>query len=83
VTGTWLRGQAGLEGEDAMTGSVLAIGEARDSSRPKHSPHPEEPRSGVSKDAPGGSGDIWSILRDAPAALLRMRAEGVVMGSKS
>ncbi len=29
------------------------------------SPHPEEPRSGVSKDAPGGSGTIWSILRDA------------------
>jgi hypothetical protein len=30
--------------------------------------------SGVSKDAPGGSGTSWTILRDAPAALLRMRA---------
>ncbi len=29
------------------------------------SPHPEEPRSGVSKDAPDGSGASWSILRDA------------------
>jgi hypothetical protein len=39
-----------------------------------HSPHPEEPRSGVSKDASGSSRDIWTILQDAPAALLRMRA---------
>ncbi|MFC5506059.1 MULTISPECIES: error-prone DNA polymerase [Hyphomicrobiales] len=39
-----------------------------------HSPHPEEPRSGVSKDDPARS---ETILRDAPAALLRMRAEGV------
>jgi len=30
--------------------------------------------SGVSKDYPVRSGGIWSILRDAPAALLRMRA---------
>ncbi|OYW58758.1 MAG: error-prone DNA polymerase [Bosea sp. 12-68-7] len=37
------------------------------------SPHPEEPRSGVSKDDPARS---ETILRDAPAALLRMRAEG-------
>ncbi|WP_173044798.1 hypothetical protein [Bosea sp. ANAM02] len=37
-------------------------------------------RSGVSKDAPGGFGDIWSILRDAPAALLRMRAENRIPG---
>ena len=34
-------------------------------SLPQVSPHPEEPRSGVSKDAPGGSGTPWSILRDA------------------
>jgi hypothetical protein len=33
-------------------------------------------RNGVSKDASGGSGTIWSILRDAPTALLRMRAGG-------
>jgi hypothetical protein len=39
------------------------------------SPHPEESRSGVSKDGPDVSGAYWSILRDAPAALLRMRAE--------
>jgi len=39
------------------------------------SPHPEEPRSGVSKDGPDVFGSRWSILRDAPAALLRMRAE--------
>ncbi len=32
---------------------------------PPPSPHPEEPRSGVSKDAPGGSGASGSILRDA------------------
>jgi hypothetical protein len=32
---------------------------------PPLSPHPEEPRSGVSKDGPVGSGEIWSILRDA------------------
>jgi hypothetical protein len=32
--------------------------------------------SGVSKDAPVQSGAIWSLLRDAPAALLRMRAFG-------
>jgi hypothetical protein len=32
--------------------------------------------SGVSKDVPVRSGNIWSILRDAPAALLRMRAVG-------
>jgi hypothetical protein len=31
--------------------------------------------SGVSKDAPAVSGTSWSILRDAPAALLRMRAQ--------
>ena len=31
---------------------------------------------GVSKDAPGGSGGIWNILRDAAARLLRMKAEG-------
>jgi len=32
--------------------------------------------SGVSKDYPVRSGDIWSVLRDAPAALLRMRTVG-------
>lgn len=37
-------------------------------------PHPEEPRSGVSKDDPECAG---SILRDAPPALLRMRAREV------
>jgi hypothetical protein len=31
-------------------------------------------RNGVSKDAPGGTGDIWTILRDGPAGLLRRRA---------
>ncbi|MDP3254900.1 error-prone DNA polymerase [Bosea sp. (in: a-proteobacteria)] len=41
-----------------------------------HSPHPEEPRSGVSKDGPDASGASPAILRDAPGALLRMRAEG-------
>ncbi|WP_332811087.1 error-prone DNA polymerase, partial [Sphingomonas sp.] len=38
------------------------------------SPHPEEPRSGVSKDDPERAG---TILRDAPSALLRMRAREV------
>ncbi|WP_336813792.1 hypothetical protein [Bosea sp. MMO-172] len=37
-------------------------------------------RNGVSKDVSGGSGTIWSILRDAPAALLRMRAEDGMLG---
>jgi hypothetical protein len=32
------------------------------------------PQERVSKDAPGGSGDSWTILRDAAARLLRMRA---------
>ncbi|CAN5366418.1 error-prone DNA polymerase [soil metagenome] len=43
------------------------------------SPHPEEPRSGVSKEDPDGSGDSPAILRDTLPAelLLRMRAEGV------
>jgi hypothetical protein len=31
----------------------------------------------VSKDAPVVSGASWSILRDAAARLLRMRAEGI------
>jgi hypothetical protein len=31
--------------------------------------------SGVSKDALAASRTFWTILRDAPAALLRMRAE--------
>jgi hypothetical protein len=34
------------------------------------------PQERVSKDGPADSGTSWSILRDAPAALLRMRAEG-------
>jgi hypothetical protein len=33
---------------------------------------------GVSKDVPDVSGVSWSILRDAPAALLRMRAKGSI-----
>ena len=36
--------------------------------------------SGVSKDAPGGSGASATILRDGPAGLLRMRAEGLDLG---
>jgi hypothetical protein len=35
------------------------------------------PQERVSKDGPGGSGDVWSILRDAAARLLRMRAAGI------
>ena len=34
-------------------------------SHPETSPHPEEPRSGVSKDAPEGCGTSATILRDA------------------
>ncbi|PZU93851.1 MAG: hypothetical protein DI527_04840 [Chelatococcus sp.] len=34
------------------------------------------PQERVSKDASGGSLGIWTILRDAAARLLRMRAEG-------
>jgi hypothetical protein len=33
------------------------------------------PQERVSKDASGCSGTIWTILRDAAARLLRMRAE--------
>ncbi len=46
------------------------------SSLPGTSPHPEEPRSGVSKDGPEGSGDIWSILRDALADDMAPQDEG-------
>ena len=35
------------------------------------------PQERVSKDGPAGSGDIWSILRDAALRLLRMRAAGI------
>ncbi|HEV2553838.1 MAG TPA: hypothetical protein VGV17_08780 [Bosea sp. (in: a-proteobacteria)] len=35
------------------------------------------PQERVSKDGPVRSGDIWSILRDAAARLLRMRAAGL------
>ena len=38
------------------------------------SPQPEECRRRVSKDASGGSGTIWSLLRDTAVRLLRMRA---------
>jgi hypothetical protein len=31
-------------------------------------------RKRVSKDVSGGSGDIWTVLRDAASRLLRMRA---------
>ncbi|CAM5199646.1 putative glycosyl transferase OS=Bosea thiooxidans OX=53254 GN=ARD30_03605 PE=4 SV=1 [Bosea thiooxidans] len=40
------------------------LADARKPSQP--SPHPEEPRSGVSKDVPEGSGASWSMFRDAP-----------------
>jgi hypothetical protein len=38
-------------------------------------------RNGVSKDVSGYSGACWSILRDAAARLLRMRAEGMSTGN--
>ncbi|MGX5734949.1 glycosyltransferase family protein [Bosea thiooxidans] len=44
---------------------------------PPRSPHPEEPRSGVSKDGPDGSGDSWSILRDAIPAGMAPQDEGL------
>nr|WP_310153331.1 4-(cytidine 5'-diphospho)-2-C-methyl-D-erythritol kinase [Bosea sp. BE125] len=43
---------------------------------PHTSPHPEEPRSGVSKDVPGGSGTPWSILRDAMSEDMAPQDEG-------
>ncbi len=48
------------------------------SSLPDTSPHPEEPRSGVSKEGPEGSGTVWSLLRDALSDDMapRMRARG-------
>ncbi|MET3893447.1 4-diphosphocytidyl-2-C-methyl-D-erythritol kinase [Bosea sp. OAE506] len=46
------------------------------SSLPETSAHPEEPRSGVSKDGPEGSGDIWSILRDALSDDMAPQDEG-------
>ncbi|UZF93263.1 error-prone DNA polymerase [Bosea sp. NBC_00550] len=64
------------EGSDMDPGSSLRF--ARDDvqhSSNFRSPHPEEPRSGVSKDGPERSSASRTILRDAPAALLRMRAE--------
>ncbi|WP_129157505.1 glycosyltransferase [Bosea sp. Tri-44] len=41
-----------------------------------HGPHPEEPRSGVSKDAPVGFGASWSILRDAISDEMAPQDEG-------
>ncbi len=43
------------------------------------SPHPEEARRAVSKDAPAGTGASGSILRDAASRLLRMRVVGLAM----
>ena len=44
------------------------------------SPHPEEPRSGVSKDDPDGSGASWSILRDAISGEMAPQDEGLKNG---
>jgi len=44
---------------------------------PQPSPHPEEPRSGVSKDAPDASGAAWSILRDAMSNDMAPQDEGL------
>jgi predicted glycosyltransferase len=44
------------------------------------SPHPEEPRSGVSKDDPDGSGASWSILRDAISGEMAPQDEGLRNG---
>jgi NitT/TauT family transport system substrate-binding protein len=41
------------------------------------SPHPEEARRAVSKDASASAGTCWTILRDAASRLLRMRAAGL------
>ena len=48
--------------------ALIALGATLVLARSRHplSPHPEEPRSGVSKDAPGGPGASVNILRDAP-----------------
>jgi TRAP-type C4-dicarboxylate transport system permease small subunit len=55
--------------------AVLAIGSLRrDDAHPEHSPHPEEPRSGVSKDGPARTGASFETR--SCGALLRMRAEG-------
>ena len=65
------------KGSGMDPGSPLRyVRDDRGGSSETHSPHPEEPRSGVSKDGPDASGASPTILRDAPAALLRMRAEG-------
>ncbi|WID99174.1 glycoside hydrolase family 2 protein [Bosea vestrisii] len=45
------------------------------------SPHPEEPRSGVSKDAPGDSGASSTILRDAIPVGMAPQDEGWRIGS--
>jgi beta-mannosidase len=45
------------------------------------SPHPEEPRSGVSKDAPAGSGASPAILRDAIPKGMAPQDEGWRVGS--
>ncbi|WP_439493057.1 4-(cytidine 5'-diphospho)-2-C-methyl-D-erythritol kinase [Bosea sp. (in: a-proteobacteria)] len=45
-------------------------------SLPDTSPHPEEPRSGVSKDGPEGAGTVWSILRDALSDDMAPQDEG-------
>ena len=43
------------------------------------SPHPEEARRAVSKDARGASGTSWSILQNAASRLLRMRVVGLAV----
>jgi len=44
------------------------------------SPHPEEPRSGVSKDGPTGAGASWSTLRDAISGEMAPQDEGLRAG---
>jgi predicted glycosyltransferase len=45
------------------------------------SPHPEEPRSGVSKDASGGAGDNWTLLRDGPSGPPQDEGSHLLAGS--
>ncbi|WP_332685274.1 transglutaminase family protein [Bosea sp. (in: a-proteobacteria)] len=49
---------------------------------PFSSPHPEEPQSGVSKDAPGGSGASANALRDAAPGGAAPRDEGLEGGAR-
>ena len=75
----WLFEAPDIAAPGQQRGELIGEGGVEDGRGLAHntiSPHPEEPRSGVSKDAPDVSGASWTILRDA---LLRSAPQGEVV----